>query len=137
MRPAPRGDVDDRARQVVGLLLEHPRPEHRGELAQRRERALLILGELLARRAHPQQVELRAEALGRAPGAAHEPLGARVGLDEREQALADRLRRVGREALLARADELGGQALGADLLGDLAQRDLAQRRRGSRCGRSC
>ena len=51
----------------------------------------------------------------------------RRGLDQREQALADGLRRVGGEALLARADELGGQALGADLLGDLAQRDLAQR----------
>jgi len=57
-----------------------------------------------------------------------EPVRARVWLDERKQALADRVRRIGREALLARADELGRQALGADLLGHLAQRHLAQRR---------
>ena len=69
--------------------------EHRGELAQRGELALLLGVRLAPGRRDPQQVELGAEALGRAPGAADEPLRARVGLDEREQALADGLRQVG------------------------------------------
>ena len=39
---------------------------------------------------HPQQVELGAEPLGRAPGAADDPLRLRLRRDQREQALADR-----------------------------------------------
>src|SRR5262249_57040206 len=80
-----------------------------------------------ARATHPQQIERRAEALRGAPRAPDEALAAWIGLDEREQALADRLGRVCRDALPARADELGGQALRAHLFGDLAQRHLAQR----------
>ena len=59
---------------------------------------------MLARRAHPQEVQIRTEALRRAPSAPHQTLSARVGLHEREQSLADGLGRVGGEALLARAD---------------------------------
>ena len=112
---------------VVAGLDDQVGAEHRGELAQRLQLALLLGVGLRPGRRDPQQVELRAEALGRAPRAAHEPLGARVGLDEREQPLADGLRAGRRPAILAGADDLGDQALGLDLLGDLAQRDLAQR----------
>ena len=53
-------------------------------------------------RLDPQDVELGAEPLGRAPGAPHEPLRARIGLDERHQPLADRLRRrVGDQLVVA------------------------------------
>jgi hypothetical protein len=103
-------------------------PKHRGELAQRGQLALLIAVGVAARRADPQHVELRAQPLGRAPRAADEPLCARIGLHQREQPLADRLGGVGGEVVVARADDLGDQALGLDLLGHLAQRDLAQRR---------
>ena len=52
-----------------------------------------------------------------------------VRLDQRQQPLADRLRRFGGDRLLARADAAGGgEPSLANLLGDLAQRDLAQRR---------
>ena len=69
------------------------------------ELALLLGGRLAAGRRDPQHVELGAEALGRAPRAAHEPLRARVRLDEREQPLADGLRRSA-ASVLARADDL-------------------------------
>ena len=77
----------------------------------------LVVGRA-AGRLHPEDVEVGAEALGRAPGAAHEPLRAGLRLHERQQPLADR----GRRAHLGRGDPLGD-----DLLGDLAQRGLAQR----------
>ncbi len=87
----------------------------------------MVLGQALTGCAYPQQVQIGSEPLSRAPGAPYQALGARIGLDQREQALAHGLRSAGGEALLARADQLGGQPLGADLLGDLAQRHLAQR----------
>ena len=79
-----------------------------------------------------EQVELGAEPLRRAPRAAHDPLGARLRRDEGEQPLADGLRRgASTQPVLARrrhAGALAHEPLGLDLLGDLAQRDLAQRR---------
>ena len=80
---------------VVAGLDDQVGAEHGGELAQRLQLALLLGVWVAPGRRDPQQVELRAEALGRAPRAAHEPLRARVGLDQREQALADGLRPVG------------------------------------------
>ena len=128
MRAALAGDARDGVGDVVAGLDDQVGAEHRRELAQRAELALLVGVRLASGGRHPEEVELGAEALGRAPCAPHEPLGARVGLDEREQPLADGLREVGGQRVLARADDLGDQALGLDLLGHLAQRDLAQRR---------
>ena len=122
------GEARDGVGDVVARLDEQRGAEHRRQLAQRAELALLVGVRLASGGRHPEDVELGAEALGRAPGAAHEPLGARIGLDECEEALADRLREVGGQRVLARADGLGHQALGLDLLGHLAQRDLAERR---------
>ena len=68
---------------------------------------------------HPERVERRAEALGRPPGAAQDPLRARLGGDQCEHALGDGLRaqRVEHDRLPPRLD----------VLGHLAQRQLAQR----------
>ena len=124
----PRGGGDE----VVVLLDQQGRAEHRGELAQRRHLALHLALDRLARRLHPEQVEVGAEPLRRAPGAAHQALRAGLRADQREQPLADRLRRLGGDPLLARvpsgSTSLQGEPLGLDLLGDLAQADLAQRR---------
>ena len=47
------------------------------------------------RRPDPEQVEFRAEPLRGAPCPADEALGARIRLDQRQQPLPDRLRRIG------------------------------------------
>src|SRR6185312_14659307 len=81
-------------------------------------------------RADPQEVELGLQALRGAPRAAHDALGLRRRLDEREQALADGLRRGALEqpvVAVARRARRDAQPLGLHVLGDLAQRDLAQR----------
>ena len=49
-------------------------PSTIGQPPQRRELHLLVLGQLAARPPHPERVERRAEPLGRAPGAAQDPL---------------------------------------------------------------
>ena len=102
--------------------------EHRGEVAERRHLPLDLALDRLARRLHPEQVEAGAEPLRRAPGPPHEALRGGLRADQRQQALADRLRRLGGDPLLAGAERLlDGQPLRLDLLGDLAQGDLAQR----------
>ena len=101
-------DPGDGGDEVVVLLDQQRRAEHRGELAQRRHLALLLALDRLARRLHPEQVEVGPEPLRRAPGAPHQALGARLRPDQRQQPLADRLRRVGGDALLvAGPDRLG------------------------------
>ena len=105
------------------------RAEH-GRQAPKRLDLLAVggLGRALGSR-DPQQVELAAETLGRAPRAAHDALRARLGRDEREQALADRLRRdlLGKAILAPARSALARQAVRLHALGHLAQRDLAQR----------
>ena len=128
MRAALAGDARDGVGDVVAGLDDQVGAEHGGELAQRLQLALLLGVGLAPGRRDPQQVELRAEALGRAPRAPHEPLRARVGLDQREQPLADGLRQVGGQRSSRVPTTSRDQPLGLDLLGDLAQRDLAQRR---------
>ena len=74
-----------------------------------------------------EDVELGAEPLGGAPRPPHDALRGGLRGDERQQALADRLRRaLRRQPVLARTEHLA-QPLVLDVLGDLAQRDLAQR----------
>ena len=87
--------------------------------------------------AHPQQVEVGVQALGRAPRPPHQPLRPRIGLHERQQPLADGLRGALGEALLARGDDFGGSALGARPPGRPGAGRPRAARRGSRCGRSC
>ena len=106
------------------------RAEHRRQPAQRLELLALLGRRARAGGRDPQQVELGAETLRRAPRAAHDALRARLRRDEREQALADRLRRglVGEAVARAGAERARATSrLRLDLLGDLAQRDLAQR----------
>ena len=78
----------------------------------------------------PEDVELGTQPLRGAPRASHDPLRVRPGCDQRQQPLADRLRRNRLDQALAAAARGGlrRDPLGLDLLGDLAQRDLAQRR---------
>ena len=71
---------------------QHVRAEHAGQPPQRvaaarsRSPRWLVIG-------HPQQVELGAEPLRRAPGAADDALRRGLERDQRQQPLADRLRR--------------------------------------------
>ena len=92
--PLAGGHFGDGLRDVVGLLDQQVRAEHGGQLAQRRQRSLLLLAIALAARTNPQQVELGAEPLGRAPGAPDDPLEPGSRLDQRQQPLADRLWRA-------------------------------------------
>ena len=80
-------------------------------------------------REHGEDVELGPEPLRRAPGAPHDPLGGGLRRDDGQQPLADGLRdRVAHHAVLvAHRRRLAHEPLGLDALGDLAQRDLAQR----------
>jgi hypothetical protein len=84
-----------------------------------------------ASRAHDEHVELGVQALSRAPGSPHDPLGVRRQRHERQQPLGDRLRRRLKrsgQALLVAAHErarLTDQSLDLDVLSDLAQRRLA------------
>ena len=113
---------------VVRLLLEEVRPENDPEPAKRGERFPFGLGELGVGAANPQDVDLCPEALGRAPGSAHEPLRALLRRHEREDALGER-------ALAIRVEH-GRVAASLDVLGDLTQRELTQRREPVDVGRS-
>ena len=127
-------------------------PSTDGQPPQRVELLALLARTARARAARPRGG--RGRRRGAAPSATRAARRAGwtgCGLDEREQALADGLRRRGRDqALLADGADAGDQPLGLDLLGDLAQRDLAQGgevldleeavergRRRARAGRSC
>ena len=111
--------------------------EHRGELAQRLPATRSSSSaRRSARRADPQQVEVGAQPLGRAPRPPHQPLGAGVRLDQREQPLADRLRRAS-AALVARAADLGDAAAWPPPPRPPGAARPRAARRGSRSGRSC
>ena len=114
------GDAAHRVDEVVALLLEEVDAEDRGESSERGELGRLLRVELLTRPPHPERVDLAAEPLRRPPRAAEHALRARLRLDEREHALADRL--------LAERVEHGRAAPRLDVLRDLAQRELAERR---------
>jgi hypothetical protein len=75
---------------------------------------------------YPQEIEVGTESLRRSPGAANQALGLGVGLDQREQSLADGALGIGGQGLArqpGRPD--GGQAPVTDLLGHLAKGHLA------------
>ena len=84
-----------------------------------------------SRRVHPEDVEVGAEALRRAPGPADGPLGLRLRGDQREQPFADLLRGSSSDQAVAAVAQLnptaGRDPLGLDFLCDLAQRHLPQR----------
>ncbi len=94
--------------------------EDRGETSQRGELRRLLRVERLPGPPHPEGVDLAAEPLRRPPRAAKHALRAWLRLDEREHALADRL--------LAQRIENRSAAAGLHVLGDLAERELAERR---------
>ena len=119
-RAALGGDPPDGVDEVVALLLEEVDAEDRGEPPERRELRRLLGVELLPRPSHPERVDLAAEALRRPPRATEHALRPWLRLDEREHTLGDRL--------LAERIEHGSAAAGLDVLRDLAQRELAQRR---------
>ncbi len=113
------------------LLDQQGRAQHRSELAQRRHLALLVAFNRLTGGLDPEQVEAGTEPLCRAPSATHQPLRAGLRSHQGEDALADRLRHLGGDPLLSRTErlvQLQGQPLRLDVLGHLAQADLAQRR---------
>jgi hypothetical protein len=84
---------------------------------------LLALGGARLARQDDQHVQFGPEPLRRPPCAAHDPLRRRLRRHQREQPLADRL--LDQLPFAQRHVEL--QPLGLDILGDLAERDLAQR----------
>ncbi len=91
-------------------------------LARRRSAAsdtVLLLGQLRPGPANPERVDLGAEPLAGAEGAAQDPLRARLGRDEHEDPLGDRL--------LAQRVEHGRRPARLDVLGELAQDELAER----------
>src|SRR5262249_43597978 len=91
----------------------------RGEPTQSGELSRLLLGRLPPRLPYPQGVDLGAEALGRPPRAADNPLRLWLRLDQREDALCHRL--------LDERIESGWTAPLLHVLGHLTQRELAQR----------
>ena len=95
------------------------RPSTIAEPAEGGERLLLLLRELLSGPAHPEDVDLCPEPLRRAPGPPQQALGACLRRDEREDAVGQRP--------LASGSSTAGCRRCFDVLGDLAQRKLAQR----------
>ena len=107
---------------------QHVRAEHRRELAQRAERALAARREQLAGR--PTHSRSSSAPSRCAERHARRTSALRAAGRARPAPAAARRPPAGASAaigLSSRADRLGRQALGSDLLGDLAQRDLAQR----------
>ena len=95
------------------------RAEDAGEAPQRSERDLLRLGQLLPGPPHPDGVDLRAEPLPGAERPAQDALRARLRRDEHEDPLGHRL--------LAQRVEHRGRPPRLDVLGELAQDELAER----------
>ena len=92
-RAAIAGDPLGRVRDVVAVFDQQVCAEHAREPSERVELLLLLSCRVVV--GDPQQVELGAEPLRGAPRAANDPLRLRLRLDERQQSLADRLRRGG------------------------------------------
>ena len=119
------GRVDD----VVVLLDQHRRPEHGRQLPECTELFFLAVAHPLLGALDPEQVKVGAEALGRAPRAPHQTLGAspaRTSARIRSPtafgtASSTRSSRVDRGC-----GGLDDEALRLDFLGDLAKRHLAQ-----------
>ena len=117
-RAALGGDAADGADEVVALLLEEVRAEDPGQAAQRGELGRLLPRRRLPGRPDPEHVHLRPEPLGGAERAPEDALRLRLRLDQREHPLGDGL-------LAQRLQRLRDPAR-LDVLGDLAQRQLAQ-----------
>ena len=120
-RAALRDDALNRVDEIVAFLLEEVRAEDDREPPQRRELHLLVRASARGRASAP-----RARRAARPSRSAERHARRRIrcergsGVDQREHALRDGLRaqRVEHDRLSARSD----------VLGDLAQRELAQRR---------
>ena len=127
--PRSRADARDHLADSSPSSTRTVRAEERAEPAQRVE--LLGLGRVgpAPRREHGEDVHLGPEPLRRAPRAAHHALGGGLRRDEGQQPLADGLRHrlADHAVLVAHGRRLAHEPLGLDALGDLAQRDLAQR----------
>jgi hypothetical protein len=109
--------------ELVSVLYQQVRPEDAGQPTQGVQLLGLLGGRLAPR--HPEDVELGAESLGRAPGAADDALGLRRRGHKGQQPFADRLGDIAVEQALAPAgdrDEIGArrQPLGLDIFGDLS-----------------
>ena len=124
-------DPRDRGDEVVVLLDQQRRAEHRGELAQRRHLALLLPLDRLAPAASPRAGRGRCRAAGPsarrgAPGAGSSAAGGpgRAGARRPPSARRPRPRS---SRVPSGSTWLQGQPLGLDVLGHLAQADLAQR----------
>src|SRR5262245_23934449 len=104
--------------EVVALDFQEMRPKDTREPAQGSQGRRLSVTQLLARLADPERVDLRPEPLRRTEGAPQEALRTRLRGDEREDALGDRL--------LAEWVEQHRQAARLDVLGELAQDELAE-----------
>ena len=97
------------------------RAQNRGDPADRIELVLLVRARLVAGPLDPEEIDVGAESLRGAPGAANESLGSGGGLDQRQQPLSNRLCRgaLG-QPIVAPADRVLLQALRLDLLRNLA-----------------
>ena len=103
--------------EVVTLLLEEMDAQDAREPPERRQLGRLLGRRLVGGRPNPERIDLRPEPLRRAPRASEDPLGLRLGLDEREDPLADRLE--------AERVEYRRLATCLDVLRDLSQRELS------------
>ena len=104
------------------LLLQKVDSQQHGQAAQRSQGDALVLGQARARAVRPQRVDVGgAQPLSRAPGPAHQPLGRRPWLDQDQDTVANEPRASG-------VADQRRRLPGLDILGHLAQGQLAQRR---------
>ena len=68
------GDPADRCNEIVAFFLEEVDAEHAREPTQRGKLRCFLVGRRPTRPPHPDRVDLGAETLGGAPGAAEDPL---------------------------------------------------------------
>ncbi len=101
-------------------------PSTAASAPQALESLALLRGRFELGIADDEDVEIAAEALRGAPGAAHHRLRDGLQRYQRQEALRDRWRGGAEEPLLAGVEGLSDQALRLDLLGDLAQGHLAK-----------
>src|SRR5262249_53292345 len=85
------GDAANGFDEVVAAFLEEVHAEQAGDAAQRGQLCLFVGRWFAAVRVHPEGVDVGAEPLRGAPGAAEDPLRFRLWLDEGEHAFVDRL----------------------------------------------
>src|SRR6185437_14023226 len=119
-RPALLSDAPNRLDEVVTVLSEEMDAEHARNSAERRQLCCLLPGRLASRRPYPQRVDLGAETLRGTPRTPEDPLRLRLGLDQGQDPLGDRLlgQRLERVSMPSRSH----------VLCDLSQHELPQGR---------